>query len=76
MNAPRRTNLKTLHAVGAQHHADADFVGALRYGIGGDAVEADGGEDERDDAERARRGWLRRAPGRRKDRFALAWCGC
>src|SRR5205814_4554494 len=34
-------------------NANADFVGFLGNGIGGDAVEADGGKDERDDAKEA-----------------------
>ncbi len=40
-------------AIGAENHADADFVGTLRDGVGCDAVEADSGEDQRDDAEEA-----------------------
>ena len=37
--------------VRAEGHADADFAGAALDGVGGDAVEADGGEDEGEDAE-------------------------
>ena len=40
-------------AAGAERHADADLVGALRDGVGGDAVQADRREHERDDAEEA-----------------------
>src|SRR5579875_1992353 len=38
-------------SVGAEGHADADFAGAAGDDVGGDSVEADGGEDEREDAE-------------------------
>ena len=40
-------------AISAESHADADFAGAALDGVGGDAVEADGGEDEGEDAEEA-----------------------
>src|SRR5271155_2293581 len=35
----------------AQRHADANFVGALSYEVGDYAVDADAGEQERDDGE-------------------------
>ena len=38
-------------AVCAEGHADADLGGAAGYGVGGYAVEAEGGEQERQDAE-------------------------
>ena len=34
-------------AVGAESHADAHLLGALLHGVGHEAVDADGGEDER-----------------------------
>ena len=36
-----------LDAVGAERHADAHFLRALLHGVGHEAVDADGGEDER-----------------------------
>ncbi len=38
-------------AVCAEGHADADLGGAAGYGVGGDSVEAEGGEQQGQDAE-------------------------
>ena len=40
-------------AIGAERHAQADLAPAARHGIRRDAVEADRGEDQRNDAEQA-----------------------
>src|SRR5271167_900264 len=42
-----------VHAVGAQRHAHSDFAGAAHHGVGGEAIEADGGQQQRDDAKGA-----------------------
>src|SRR5216683_48371 len=44
---------KHFRAVRAERHANADFVGSLSNGIGGDAVEANRGKDQRDGAKQA-----------------------
>ena len=46
--ASRSTIFCTWRVVGAKRHANADLAGALRDGVGGDAVEADSSESERD----------------------------
>ena len=43
-----------LPAIGAERHPDADLVRALRDAVGRHAIEADGGEHQRDDAEQSR----------------------
>src|SRR5260370_723975 len=40
-------------ALRAEGHGNADFVGSLSNGIGGDAVQANRGKDERDGAKQA-----------------------
>ena len=42
---------QNVEAAGAEGHADADFVGAAFDGIGGDAVETDGGENQSEKSE-------------------------
>ena len=49
--APCSTMLDDSAAIGAERHAHADLVRALRDRVGGHAVEADRREHERDDAE-------------------------
>ena len=41
-------------AIGAERHADADFVRPLRDGVGGHAIQADRREHERDGPEQPR----------------------
>src|SRR5437879_8968295 len=43
---------KDLERRGTESHANADFAGAARDGIGDDAIHADGGEEESDASER------------------------
>src|SRR5215470_11029969 len=43
-----------LGAIGAECHAYSDFTGATLDGVGGDAIKADGGEDEGENAEESR----------------------
>src|SRR5216683_6488366 len=50
LECPAEDEAKHLRAVRAERHANADFVGSLSNGIGGDAVEANRGKDQRDDA--------------------------
>ena len=40
-----------LAGLGAERHADADLAGAAGYVVGHEAVDADAGEDEGEDAE-------------------------
>ena len=47
----RRTIHKHLPGACAEGHADADLAGAAGYVVGHDAVDADAGEDESEDAE-------------------------
>ena len=64
-----------LAAIGAERHADADLVGALRDLIGGDAVQSDRGEHQRDDRQTIRPDSRPRAADRTSDRPAPAASG-
>ncbi len=49
----RRTRRRHVRALGADGHADADFVSALAGDVGNHAIDADHGEDQRQAAEAA-----------------------
>ena len=51
--ALQQDHLHDIFAAGAERHADADLLRALRHRIGDDAVDSDTGEHERESAEQA-----------------------
>jgi hypothetical protein len=45
----REDDLEHMTPLGTERHSDPEFVGSLDNGIGNNTVEADGGQDERED---------------------------
>ncbi len=54
MKAPLQHDPDDSFAIGAERHAQPDFVRSLRHFIGGHSVQTDGGERQRRDPEQSR----------------------